>query len=171
MPLLAIQSLPSGLLKDKIVLDTTNYYPSRDGRVAELDSEERTTSQLVLDWLGEARLVKAFNNILAHHIPQLARPAAAADRTALPVASDDDHAKAVAVELIERLGFDAVDAGSLSESWQFEPEAKAYTRTYLADPETPVERILEAPGTPVSADRLRSALASATRVRVADRIF
>ncbi|CAI7980708.1 8-hydroxy-5-deazaflavin:NADPH oxidoreductase [Frankia sp. Hr75.2] len=171
VPLLAIQSLPSGLLKDKIVLDTTNYYPSRDGRVAELDSEERTTSQLVLDWLGEARLVKAFNNILAHHIPQLARPAGAADRTALPVASDDDHAKAVAVELIERLGFDAIDAGSLSESWQFEPEAKAYTRTYLADPETPVERILEAPGTPVSADRLRSALASATRVRVADRVF
>ena len=102
---------------------------------------------------------------------ELARPAQAADRTALPVASDDDNAKAVAAELIERLGFDAVDAGPLSESWRFEPEAKAYTRLYLADPETPAERMPEAPGSPVSADRLRSALASATRVRVADRLF
>jgi 8-hydroxy-5-deazaflavin:NADPH oxidoreductase len=171
VPLLAIPSLPRGLLKDKIVLDTTNYYPYRDGRVAELDSDERTTSQLVLDSLGGARLVKAFNNIVAHHIPQLARPAGAADRTALPVASDDDEAKAVSIELIDRLGFDAVDAGPLSESWRFEPEAKAYTRLYLADPETPAERMLEAPGAPVSVDRLRAALASATRVRVADRVF
>ncbi|EFC86753.1 NADPH-dependent F420 reductase [Parafrankia sp. EUN1f] len=172
VPLFAIPSLPSGLLKNQIVLDTTNYYPSRDGRVAELDSDERTTSQLVLDWLGgDARVVKVFNNILAHHIPQLARPVGVAARTALPVASDDDEAKTVAVELIERLGFETVDAGSLSESWRFEPEAAAYTRMYLADPATPVERFLEAPGGPVSVDRLRSTLASATRVRVAGRIF
>lgn len=171
VPLLAIRSLPDGLLTGKIVLDTSNYYPFRDGRVPELDSDERTTSELVLAWLGDVRLVKAFNNILAHHIPQLARPAGATDRTALPVASDDDEAKAAASGLIDRLGFDAVDAGPLSESWRFEPEAGAYTRLYLADPQTPDEKLLQADGGPVPPDRLRAALASATRVRVADRQF
>ncbi|MEU1275478.1 hypothetical protein [Streptomyces sp. NPDC005799] len=93
------------------------------------------------------------------------------DRTAPPVASDDDEAKAVAAALIERLGFDAVDAGPLSESWRFEPEAKAYTRVYLADRQVPAGSMLEAPVAPVSADALRSALAAATRVRVAGRVF
>ncbi|WP_236647316.1 hypothetical protein [Micromonospora sicca] len=60
------------------------------------------------------RLVKAFNNILAHHIPQLARPSGAADRTALPIAGDHPEAKADAATLIDRLGFDTVDAGPLA---------------------------------------------------------
>ena len=41
------------------------------------------------------------------------------------------------MSLIEQLGFDAVDAGALAESWRFEPEAGAYTRLYLADAATP----------------------------------
>ena len=106
VPLFAVRSLPAGLLAGKVVLDTSNYYPFRDGRVAELDSESMTTSELVREWLGGVRLVKAFNNILAHHIPQLARPSGAADRTALPLASDDGAANRVAAELAGRLGFE-----------------------------------------------------------------
>jgi predicted dinucleotide-binding enzyme len=171
VPLTACTAIPAALLQGKTVLDTSNYYPFRDGRIAELDEEQLTTSQLVQRHFEGAGLVKAFSNILAHHIPQLARPSGAPDRSALPVAGDDAEAKAGAATLIDRLGFDTVDAGPLAASWRFEPEAAAYTRLYLADPATPDERLLDAPAAPVHATRLRSALQGAHRVRVADRTF
>jgi predicted dinucleotide-binding enzyme len=171
IPLAAYSSVPVDLLRGRIVLDTGNYYPSRDGRIAELDSEKVTTTELAQQLLPGALLVKAFNNILAHHIPQLARPVGAPDRSALPIAGDDSGAKARAAELIERLGFDTVDAGALAESWRFEPESGAYTRIYLADPDVPVERMLQAPAAPAPAEKLRAALEGGRRVKVAERIF
>lgn len=171
VPLLAVKDLPAGLLRDKLVLDTSNYYPSRDGRVAELDTESMTTSELVHGWIAGARHVKAFNNILAHHIPLLPRPSGAADRSALPIASDDLEAKRAAAAIMDRLGFDAVDAGTLAESWKFEPGSAGYTRLYLANPQTPDDQLLSSEAAPTSADQVKAALASATRVKVADRVF
>jgi predicted dinucleotide-binding enzyme len=171
VPLTAHTAIPADLLAGKIVLDTSNYYPSRDGRIAELDENRTTTSELVHRHFPRARLVKAFNNILAHHIPQLARPADAPDRTALPIAGDDAEAKKAAAALIEQLGYDTVDAGTLAQSWRIEPETTAYTRLYLADPATPGEQIMQAPAGPVSAAGLRRALEAVERVRVADRVF
>ncbi|RSM72157.1 NADP oxidoreductase [Actinoplanes sp. ATCC 53533] len=171
VPLIAHTGVPPAPLAGKIVLDTSNYYPSRDGRIAELDEEKLTTSELVHRHFAGARLVKAFNNILAHHIPELARPAGAADRTALAIAGDHPEAKVDAAALIDRLGFDTVDAGPLEQSWRFEPEAGAYTRLYLADHGTPDERMLQAPGRPVAASEVRRALQTAERVRVAGRAF
>lgn len=171
VPLTAHTAVPAAPLAGKTVLDTSNYYPSRDGRIAELDEDKLTTSELVHRHLDTARLVKAFNNILAHHIPQLARPAGAADRTALPIAGDDAEANAAAATLIDQLGFDTVDTGSLARSWRFEPDAAGYTRLYLADPATPDEQMLQAPGRPVPATELRQALQTARRVSVADRVF
>lgn len=121
--------------------------------------------------ISEALLVKAFNNILAHHIPQLARPSDSPNRSALPIAGDDEGAKAQATELIGKLGFETFDAGSLADSWRFEPETTAYTRVYVADPSTPDDKLHESAAGPASAETLRSALESSERVRVADRIF
>ncbi len=171
IPLTAYGTLPDGLLRGRTVLDTGNYYPFRDGRIAELDSEEVTTTELAQRLLPGALLVKAFNNIMAHHIPQLARPAGAADRSALPVAGEDSGAKERAAELIDRLGFDTVDAGTPAQSWRFEPESGAYTRIYLADPDVAAERMTQAPAAPVSADKLRAALEGSRRVKVAERAF
>ncbi|MGW0570838.1 NADPH-dependent F420 reductase [Streptomyces tauricus] len=171
VPLTAYRDLPAGLLTGRTVLDTGNYYPYRDGRIAALDSEEMTTAELEQQLLPGVLLVKAFNNILAHHIPQLARPAGAPDRSALPVAGDDRGARARVADLIGRLGFEAVDAGTLDESWRFEPEAGAYTRIYLADPDVPAERIMQAPAAPLPADKLQEALRTARRVKVAARTF
>ena len=171
VPLLAIKDLPAGLLRDTLVLDTSNYYPFRDGRVTELDTESMTTSELVHGWIAGARHVKAFSNILAHHIPQLQRPSGAADRSALPIASDDPQAKREAAALMDRLGFDTVDAGTLAESWKFEPESAGYTRIYLANPQTPDDQLLSSDPASTSADQVTAALASATRVKVADRVF
>lgn len=171
IPLVAVKDLPAGLLRDKLVLDTSNYYPSRDDRVTQLDTETMTTSELVHGWLVGARHVKAFSNILAHHIPLLSRHSGAADRSALPIASDDGEAKREAAAIIDRLGFDTVDAGTLSDSWKFEPESGGYTRIYLADSNTPDDQLLSSEPGPTSADQVNAALASATRVKVADRVF
>lgn len=171
IPLNAVRNLPIGLLDGKIVLDTSNYYPFRDGRVAELDAEELTTSELVASLLGGARYVKAFGNILAHHIPLLARQGEALVRTTLPIASNDADAKARASEIISQLGFDSLDAGALSESWRFEPESKGYTRIYLADPQTPDDQLMTSVPQPTTQHQVEAALQSATRVNVAERTF
>lgn len=171
IPLQALRAIPADLLAGRILLDTSNYYPSRDGRIAALDTGELTTSELVQGHFAAGRVVKAFNNILAHHIPELARPFEATSRTALPLAGDDDAATNAAAALIDRLGFDTVDAGSLTDSWRFEPESAGYTRLYLADPATPADRMMQAPSAPLSAASLRQALATAERVDVAGRDF
>jgi predicted dinucleotide-binding enzyme len=171
IPLTAVKDLPTGLLRGKIVLDTSNYYPFRDGRIAELDTGAMTTSELVAGWLDGARYVKAFGNILAHHIPLLSRPGDAPDRSVLPIASNDAQAKSQAAAIIERLGFDTLDAGTLAETWKFEPESAGYTRIYLADPGTPDDQLQSSTPGPAPAEQVKAALASATRVNVAERAF
>ncbi|MGJ5894268.1 NADPH-dependent F420 reductase [Streptomyces niveiscabiei] len=188
IPLTAYRNLPTAALAGKVVLDTSNYYPFRDGRIEVLDTGKATTSELVQEHLAGAKLVKAFNNISDFHIPALARPADAVDRTALPIAGDDPRAKEDAADLIGRLGFDVVDAGSLAESWRFEPETTAYAVPYFADatdimafmarfaeglrtgdlPQTPPPAD---PGAPLPAARLYTLLTEATRVLTADRMI
>lgn len=171
IPLKAVADLPEGLLAGHLVIDTSNYYPSRDGSIPELADNSVTTSELVQNLLAGARYVKAFNNILAAHIPALARPVGAADRTALPIAGDDAQAKTEAAEIISRLGFDTVDAGTLAESWRFEPETPAYGKLYFGDPSLPDEQMRDAEPAPTPASDLEHALDAATRVDVAARRF
>jgi predicted dinucleotide-binding enzyme len=187
IPLAAYQQLPAAELAGKVVLDTSNYYAARDGHLPDLDAGELTTSELVQRQLAGAHLVKAFNNISDHHIPALARPAGAADRTALPIAGDDPQAKASAAELISRLGFDTVDAGPLTESWRFEPETDPYVTPYSTDPDAiraswvqlaeavrsgnPPQLAAPDPGTPLPAARLRTLLAGTPRKLTADRVI
>jgi len=171
IPLKAVKDLPEGLLAGKLVLDTSNYYPSRDGRIQELDDSTVTTSEMVRDQLGADQYVKVFNNILAAHIPALARPSGAADRSALPIAGDDAAAKAEAAAIIDQLGYDTVDGGTLAESWRFEPDSSGYTRIYCADPNVPDEKLMDAEPATTPADQVQSALDAATRVNVAQRRF
>lgn len=171
IPLNRLRELPLEALAGKLVVDTGNYYPHRDGRIAELDSHEMTTGELVQKTLVGVDVVKAFNNILARHIPLLARPAGARDRSALPIVGNDSRAKAAAASLIDRLGFDTVDAGDLSEGWRSEPEAAAYTQAYAADPASLAQNYLTDQGKPLAADALRALLAGAGRPEVAARTF
>ena len=170
IPLKAVKDLPAGLLAGKLVLDTSNYYPSRDGRIEELAESAVTTSEMVQSLTG-ARSVKVFNNIMAGHIPALARPTGAGDRSALPIAGDDAAAKAEAATIIDRLGYDTVDAGTLAESWRFEPETPAYGRVYFEDPSVPDEQLMDADPGPTPAEQVKSALDAATRVNIAERRF
>ncbi|MFE4825057.1 NADPH-dependent F420 reductase [Streptomyces sp. NPDC056704] len=187
IPLAAYRKLPVAALAGKVVLDTINYYPMRDGHIEVLDSGKTTTSELVQEHLAGAKLVKAFNNISDHHIPSLARPAGAADRTALPIAGGDPQAKASAADLISRLGFDTVDGGPLTESWRFEPETAPYAAPYFTDPDAARAgwvQLAEAlrsgnlpqtppadPGAPLPAAQLRTLLAGTPRKLTADRVL
>lgn len=119
-------TLPAEWLAGKTVLDANNYYPDRDGPIPTLDRFETTTSRLLAEHLPGARVVKVFNAILADDLSRDARPAKAHDRRALPVAADDAAAKALAIRLLDEVGFDAVDAGNLDESWRFERAKPAY---------------------------------------------
>lgn len=130
VPLRAYRSVPVEPLAGKVVIDTNNYYPARDGQLPELDSGSETVSGLLQKHLGTARVVKGFNNIYFKHLLSLARSAGAPDRSALPIAGDDAAAKATVTAFLDRIGYDAVDGGSLAESWRFERDMPAYGVPY-----------------------------------------
>jgi 8-hydroxy-5-deazaflavin:NADPH oxidoreductase len=129
IPVKNIPRLPAdlfaGVPDDVVVVDTGNYYPQqRDGRID--PSENGTTeSRWVSDQLGRP-VVKVFNNIYASHLLERGKPKGTAGRIALPVAGDDKRAKDVIIRLLDELGFDGVDAGSLDESWRQEPGTPVY---------------------------------------------
>lgn len=158
VPLSAVHELPAGPLAGKVVMDTVNYYPQRDGHIAELDDESTTTSELVARHLTGARVVKVFNNIAAPALGALARPAGSPDRTALPIAGDDEEAKQVVTGFLDDIGYDAVDAGPLAEGWRFQRGTAAYVTPYFGPGGRDDPR-------PVSADELRARLGEAVRYR------
>jgi predicted dinucleotide-binding enzyme len=129
-----VPELPSDLFagepEDLVIVDTGNYYPQRDGRIAAIEAGT-TESRWVSQQLGRP-VVKAFNNIYAKHLLELGRPAGAPDRIALPVAGDDPAALAVVMGLVEELGFDAVAAGGLDESWRQQPGTPVYATDFDA---------------------------------------
>ncbi|MCF3963774.1 NADPH-dependent F420 reductase [Streptomyces fuscigenes] len=188
IPLAAYRQLPAAGLAGKVVLDTTNYYPFRDGHFEELDSGRTTSSELVQAQIRGAHLVKAFSNVGEQHLTALARPSGAAGRSALPIAGDSPEAKARAAALIDRLGFDTVDAGPLAEGWRFEPETTPYVMPYFSDPEAFARSLVELgeelrsggtvrsarpvdAGAPLPADRLRTLLRESTRKLPGDRVL
>lgn len=133
VPLRAYREIPVAPLAGKIVIDTNNYYWERDGHIAELDRGEATTAGLLQAHLPESKVVKGFNHIPAADITTSGLPAGAANRRALGTASDFPEAIALITELYDRLGFDTVSAGPLSESWRLERDRPAYVVRQNAD--------------------------------------
>jgi 8-hydroxy-5-deazaflavin:NADPH oxidoreductase len=154
-PLRAYQSIPVELIVGKVVLDACNYDPQRDGHIADLDTGRVTSSELLQRHLSESQVVKVFNNILSKHLRSLARPHGAADRSALPVAGDDDQAKATVTAFLDSIGYDAVDAGPLAQGWRQEPGTPVY--------HSPYGSLSDETGTPADANKIRAALAAARR--------
>jgi hypothetical protein len=155
VPVKAFAEIPAKPLAGKPVLDTGNYYPQRDGQIEELDTFALTSSGLLQRYLPDAYVVKIFNNIYFKHLQSLARPAGAEDRTALPIAGDDETAKAKVTAYLDSIGYDAVDAGPVAESWRQEPGTPAYG--------TPYGPFSDEAGTPASAARIHADLVGAHR--------
>lgn len=155
IPVKAYPSVPVEPLAGQVVIDTGNYYPQRDGQIADVDSGSVTSSELLQRQLPTSAVVKAFNNIYYKHLQSLSRPAGAADRTFLPIAGDDPNAKSAVIAFLDSIGYGAVDLGPLTEGWRQEPGTPAYGAPYGSfDDET---------GTPADADSVRAALAGARR--------
>ena len=130
------------------VLETNNYYPQqRDGRIEEIEAGQ-PESVWVSSQLG-VRVYKVFNGIFWKHLLERGRPAGTPDRIALPIAGDDGPDKQLVFDLVDQLGFDPVDGGSLEDSWRQQPGTPGYGKDFPAD-------------------RARAALAEATPQRPAE---
>lgn len=126
VPLAAYRTIPVAPLLGKIVLDTNNYYWERDGHIPALDAGEATTSGLLQEHLDGAKVAKAFNHIMAKDITTTGAPAGTPGRRALGTASDFPEAIEFVTDLYDKLGFDTVSVGPLSESWRLERDRPAY---------------------------------------------
>jgi predicted dinucleotide-binding enzyme len=126
IPLKNYRAVPVEPLSGKIVLDTNNYYPQRDGQIRELDQQTVTSSELLQQHLPHAKVVKAFNHIYAAELTTHGQPRGTPSRRALVIAGDDADAKRTVTELFDKFGFDTVDAGSLAESWRIQPGTPGY---------------------------------------------
>ncbi len=144
VPLKNYRQVPVAPLAGKIVIDTNNYYPDRDGHIAELDNESTTTSELLQAHLPTSKVVKGFNHIYAKALTTDGQPAGSKNRRALAIAGNDAAAKATVTQLNDQFGFDTVDMGTLKESWRIQRDTPGY-------------------GPRRSADELRADLAAAKR--------
>jgi len=135
IPLKSYREVPVEPLQGKVVIDTNNYYPQRDGHVAELDDESTTTSELLQAHLPDSHVVKAFNNIYFEHLRDLARPTGSPERSVLAIAGDDADSKKRVTEVLDDLGYDAYDVGPLSEGWRYQRDTAAYASLYSSGTE------------------------------------
>jgi len=146
VPLAAEATLPVAELAGKIVIDTDNYYPQRDGNIPELDDESTTVAERLQAVLPTSKVVKAFNHIGAASLTTEGQAAGTPGRRALVVAGDDAAARDRVAALIDQFGFDAVDIGPLAEGWRIQRDTPGYVTRF-------------------DADGLREALAAAKRYR------
>jgi hypothetical protein len=133
VPEKAVPELPVETLatSSAVVLDTGNYYPARDGHLAEIEAG-LTESEWVERTIGHP-VVKVFNNIVSDSLATRGVPAGTPGRICLSVAGDDARAKGVALSLLDALGFDGLDAGPLADSWRQQPGTPAYCRDLDTD--------------------------------------
>ncbi|MGP4088138.1 MULTISPECIES: NADPH-dependent F420 reductase [Streptomyces] len=169
VPLAAYEKLPRAELAGKTVIDPMNYAPHANFEIPVLDSDELTSSEMVQRHLVDARVVKALHNIGPKQLMELFRPTGASDRTALPLSGDVPDAKKEVADLLDDLGFDSVDLGTLADSWRSEPNSPLYAIPYVGQPPSGltvrefVAWVQQAPGVPVPAARVGELAAAAVR--------
>ena len=133
-------NVPAGVT----IIDTSNYYPFRDGKISEIDAG-KPESVWISEQIGRP-VLKAWNAVLSQTLSEKGKPEGESGRIAIPVAGDDETAKRIAMQLVSATGFDPIDAGTLAESWRQQPGTPAYC-------------------TELPSDRLEFALAAAERER------
>lgn len=143
-----IAPLLSGISDETVVIDTSNYYPARDNKIESIEAGQ-VESLWVQEQL-ERPVAKAWNTIGSDSFAKKGKPAGSADRVAIPIAADREIDRKVTMALVEETGFDACDAGSLTDSWRQQPGAPAY-------------------GTDLTLKELPAAIAAADRPRLPKR--
>ncbi len=156
VPMKAFEQIPAEPLAGKVVIDTNNYDPDRDGHIADLDDETTTVSELLQAHLPTSHVVKTLNTLYFEHLAILSRPHSAPDRSAVPLAGDDDTAKEAVTTFLDAVGYDAYDVGPLTEGWRY--QSGAITYPYGADGSFDKPQ-------PADADHVASLVAQAKRAR------
>jgi 8-hydroxy-5-deazaflavin:NADPH oxidoreductase len=134
-------TVPWDAFDGKVVVDATNYWPPVDGHIAEIDADERTTSEIHAALNPEALVVKSLNHLGYHDMEDDPMPSGSPLRRALAVVGDDADARATIARIIDDLGFDPVDGGALANGRALEPGHPAFGRELSA---AELERLLEA---------------------------
>jgi len=167
VPIAASEQLPAGKFSGKVVIDQTNYYPAF-GNIDVLDNAEVTSSELIQQRLPGAKVVKGLHNLSWLHMKADATPQGSVNRTTLPIAGDDADAKQAVTEFFDKIGFDAIDAGSLADSWRIEPSTPIYFWAYaptvdLQATGPDAEAAYTQPGKPVSREEAQRLIDTAER--------
>ena len=133
VPMHRFRELPADLFAGKVLIDATNYWPPVDGEDPELAGAKEGTSSIVQRHFPSARVVKSLNQLGYHQLEETARASGATDRIAIAAAGDDQLAVRTVMKLIDRLGFDPIDAGPLKNGLRLEPDGSPIAPTYSAD--------------------------------------
>ena len=133
VPTHRFRELPHELFAGKVLIDAMNYWQPVDGDDEELAAAPEGTSTVVQERFPTARVVKSLNQLGYHELDEHARPRGAPDRIAVGAAGDDPAAVHAVMRLVERLGFDPVDAGPLANGAALEPDGSPFAVTYEAD--------------------------------------
>jgi predicted dinucleotide-binding enzyme len=126
VPMHRFRELPRDLFAGKILVDAMNYWEEIDGVDEELATAPTGTSVLVQDWFSSARVVKSLNQLGYFKFEKSRRPRGTPGRLAMAAAGDDRAAVAAVLQLIDRLGFDAVDAGGLEDGLALQPDGPVF---------------------------------------------
>ena len=133
IPLGRFRTVPVEPLVGKIVIDTNNYYPQRDGAIPELKQETATSLELLQQHLPKSKVIKGFNHIYAAQLTTDGSARGTPNRRALVIAGDDAAAKATVTALLDQFGFDTVDAGAAKDSWRIQPGTPGYGPRHNAE--------------------------------------
>ena len=132
-PISAVESIPVEPLRDKVVIATINYFPQRDGHIAEIDDGAITVPGVLQRHLPDSKVVRAFSMIDAADMSGDGHPRGDNRRRAIAIAGDDAAAKRLVAGLVDEFGFDVVDLGALAESWRVDPGQKGFVTRQTAD--------------------------------------
>ncbi len=133
VPTHRFRELPNDLFAGKILVDAMNYWAPVDGADPELTAAPNGTSAIVQERFPSARVVKSLNQLGYHQLEETQRPTGEPDRIAIGAAGDDRLAVRKVMRLLDRLGFDPVDAGPLTNGSALEPDGSPIAATYSAD--------------------------------------
>jgi hypothetical protein len=133
VPMHRFRDLPRDLFGGKILVDAMNYWAETDGADEELSTAPAGTSAVVQEWFASARVVKSLNHLGYFKFEKSRRPPGTPGRLAIAAAGDDRAAVSEVLQLIDRLGFDAIDAGNLEAGLALEPNGRVFGAGHSAE--------------------------------------
>lgn len=119
----------AGSIRGKVILDTSNPIPSRDGDMA-IPAKEKGAGIASAEYFPSARVVRAFNSVGFNSLRSEAHRAG--DKVAIPLAGDDAAALDVAKRLVASAGFEPVVVGGLAKAKEFDPGTPAFGKALTA---------------------------------------